>query len=175
MNSTYITFSVLQKEVSLPNSISNWNTTETLSSITPHRPQPTYGTGRKRSLAKQTELSEVVKIIWKEILWKHSIQSLKIADSVLLSLFMRNNGRCYTVGQNGWKNKQNKTEVINTIYHDYRSNKLRVTCHIVAGNVETFVWITRQWTFIPKSAQQRKEFEMSKRDLISLTFCNDGK
>ena len=33
-------------------------------------------------------------IIWKGILWKYSIQSLKIADSVWLSLFMRDNGRC---------------------------------------------------------------------------------
>ena len=31
-------------------------------------------------------------IIWKEILWEHSIQSLKTADSVWLSLFMRDNG-----------------------------------------------------------------------------------
>ena len=30
----------------------------------------------------------------KEILWKHSIQSLKTADSVLMSLFMRDNDRC---------------------------------------------------------------------------------
>ena len=30
----------------------------------------------------------------KEILLKHSILSWKIADSVLLSLFMRDNGRC---------------------------------------------------------------------------------
>ena len=28
------------------------------------------------------------------ILWKYSIQSLKTADAVLLSLFMRDNGRC---------------------------------------------------------------------------------
>ena len=35
-----------------------------------------------------------VKIIWKEILWKYSIQSLKTAHSVLMSLFMRVNGRC---------------------------------------------------------------------------------
>ena len=30
----------------------------------------------------------------KRILWKYSIQSLKTADSVLLSPFMRDNGRC---------------------------------------------------------------------------------
>ena len=30
----------------------------------------------------------------KGILWKHSIQSLKIADSVSLSLFMKDNGNC---------------------------------------------------------------------------------
>ena len=33
-------------------------------------------------------------IVWKGILWKYSIRSLKIADSVWLSLFMRDNGRC---------------------------------------------------------------------------------
>ena len=32
-------------------------------------------------------------IVWKGILWKYSIRSLKIADSVWLSLFMRDNGR----------------------------------------------------------------------------------
>ena len=35
------------------------------------------------------------KIIWRAILWKRSIQSLKTADSVSLSLFMRYNGRCH--------------------------------------------------------------------------------
>ena len=32
-------------------------------------------------------------IIWKVIIWKYSIQSLKTADLVLLNLFMRDNGR----------------------------------------------------------------------------------
>ena len=35
-----------------------------------------------------------LQIIWKEILWKYSIQNLKTADTFLLSLFMRNNGWC---------------------------------------------------------------------------------
>ena len=30
----------------------------------------------------------------KKILWKYSIESLKTADSVLLSLFVRDNGGC---------------------------------------------------------------------------------
>ena len=30
----------------------------------------------------------------KKILWKYSIQTLKIADSVLLNLFMKDNSRC---------------------------------------------------------------------------------
>ena len=30
----------------------------------------------------------------KKVLWKYSIQTLKTADSILLSLFMKDNGRC---------------------------------------------------------------------------------
>ena len=34
------------------------------------------------------DLREINKIIWKEILWKYSIQSLKTTDSVWVSLLM---------------------------------------------------------------------------------------
>ena len=46
-------------------------------------------------------------IMWKEILWKYSIQTLKTADSVLLSLFLRDNGRCDNAKQD-WNNHENK-------------------------------------------------------------------
>ena len=38
---------------------------------------------------QEHSFDSVVWIIWKEIFWKYSIQSLETADSVLLSLFMR--------------------------------------------------------------------------------------
>ena len=47
------------------------------------------------------------KIMWKEILWKYSIQSLKTVDSVLLSLFLRDNGRRDNAKQD-WNNHENK-------------------------------------------------------------------
>ena len=53
-------------------------------------------TGRlfRAATRAQRQLLWSLNYLLKRILWKYSIQSLKTADSVLLSPFMRGNGRC---------------------------------------------------------------------------------
>ena len=58
----------------------------------PARVKENHLLGQSKDMASGP--NPLLKIIWKEILWKYSIQSLKTGDSVLLSLFVRDNGRC---------------------------------------------------------------------------------
>ena len=45
-------------------------------------------------LSFRVNLMHCINYLYKRILWKYSIQSLKTAAAVLLSLFMRDNGIC---------------------------------------------------------------------------------